>query len=175
MSTTCTLVSWVPRLSLPRPSSRQSAMDSDQLCNVLVTGGSRRIGAAAVRALHRDGASIAFSDTSNTAAARHVCASRTNRVHALQANLAVAGAAERLWDDAIAPSATPPLASNVNYIPGQIVPLTPSSPRSATTDRSASTVNRRRHGHRRPRIRSRRWLPNTASAGSSAGNSHRSR
>lgn len=76
-------------------------MNSDQRCNVLVTGGSRGIGAAAVRALHRDGASIAFSYTSNTAAARHVCASLAERVQALQADLAVAGAAERLWDNAI--------------------------------------------------------------------------
>lgn len=69
---------------------------------VLVTGGSRGIGAATVRALHRDGATVAFSFGSNEEAARAVCASLGDEVHALRADLSVAGAADRLWDSAVA-------------------------------------------------------------------------
>ena len=70
--------------------------------NVLVTGGSRGIGAATVRALYRDGATVIFSYGSNQQAARAVAESLSERVYTVHADLAVAGSADRLWDDAIA-------------------------------------------------------------------------
>ena len=70
--------------------------------NVLVTGGSRGIGAATVRALYRDGATVIFSYGSNQQAARAVAGSLSERVYTVHADLAAAGAADRLWDEAIA-------------------------------------------------------------------------
>ena len=69
---------------------------------ILVTGGSRGIGAAAVRALLRDGATVVLSYGSNKEAARAVATSLGERVLLLHADLAVPGSADRLWDEALA-------------------------------------------------------------------------
>ena len=69
---------------------------------VLVTGGSRGIGAATARALHRDGATMLLSYGSNERAARAVAESLGDRVHLVRADLAAPGSADRLWDDAVA-------------------------------------------------------------------------
>jgi NAD(P)-dependent dehydrogenase (short-subunit alcohol dehydrogenase family) len=69
---------------------------------VLVTGGSRGIGAATVRALHDDGATVIFSYGSNENAARALAESLGERVRIVQADLAHPEAADRLWVDAIA-------------------------------------------------------------------------
>src|SRR5919108_323014 len=69
---------------------------------ILVTGGSRGIGAATVRALHRDGATVVLSYGSNKEAARAVATSLGERVLLLHADLAVPGSADRLWDEALA-------------------------------------------------------------------------
>lgn len=69
---------------------------------VLVTGGSRGIGAATVRALHRDGATVLLGYGSDGAAARAVADPLGPRVHPIPADLAAPGAADRLWDDALA-------------------------------------------------------------------------
>jgi 3-oxoacyl-[acyl-carrier protein] reductase len=69
---------------------------------VLVTGGSRGIGAATVRALHRDGATVVLSYGSNEQAATAVAESLRERVELVQADLAHPGAADRLWDAAVA-------------------------------------------------------------------------
>lgn len=69
---------------------------------VLVTGGSRGIGAATVRAAHRDGATVVLTYTSNQQSARAVAESLGERVELVHADLSLAGAADRLWDDAIA-------------------------------------------------------------------------
>lgn len=68
---------------------------------VLVTGGSRGIGAATVRALHRAGATVVFTYKSSERAARAIVAELGERAHALRADLRNASDALRLWDDAL--------------------------------------------------------------------------
>ncbi len=69
---------------------------------VLVTGGSRGIGKAAVRALHRDGFHVVLHHRSSEAAAAALAAELGERVHVLAADLAVPGEPERLWTEASA-------------------------------------------------------------------------
>jgi 3-oxoacyl-[acyl-carrier protein] reductase len=87
--------------------SHATTPDADRLLplhgrTVLVTGGSRGIGAATVRALHRDGATVVFSYGSNEQAAREVADSLGERIQLVHGDLAVSGAADCLWDNAIA-------------------------------------------------------------------------
>ncbi|GAA0527137.1 epimerase [Saccharopolyspora subtropica] len=86
--------------------SHATTPDSDRLLplhgrTVLVTGGSRGIGAAAARTLHRDGATVVISYGSHRQAAHEVAESLDGRVHLVHGDLAVTGAADRLWDDVI--------------------------------------------------------------------------
>lgn len=69
---------------------------------VLLTGGSRGIGAATARALHRDGARVVLAYGSGEAAAREVASGLGDRVDLVPADLARPGAGERLWEDAVA-------------------------------------------------------------------------
>lgn len=55
---------------------------------VLLTGGSRGIGASAVRALHRDGAEIAFTYTNNAEPAKELARELGDRAFALRCDLA---------------------------------------------------------------------------------------
>ncbi|HKE36178.1 MAG TPA: SDR family oxidoreductase [Candidatus Baltobacteraceae bacterium] len=55
---------------------------------VLLTGGSRGIGASAVRALHRDGASVVFTYASNAESAAHLARELGERATALHCDLA---------------------------------------------------------------------------------------
>lgn len=55
---------------------------------VLLTGGTRGIGASAVRALHRDGAEIAFTYASNAEPARELASELGERAFALHCDLA---------------------------------------------------------------------------------------
>lgn len=55
---------------------------------VLLTGGTRGIGASAVRALHRDGASIAFTYASNADSATELARELGDRAYALHCDLA---------------------------------------------------------------------------------------
>ncbi|GII67025.1 3-oxoacyl-ACP reductase [Sphaerisporangium krabiense] len=67
----------------------------------VVTGGSRGIGRAIVERLARDGAAVVFSYASNAEAAAQVekvVAEAGGRAHAVRADLAEAGAAERLME-----------------------------------------------------------------------------
>lgn len=56
--------------------------------SILLTGGSRGIGAACVRALHAQGASVAFTYNRDAAAADKLCAELGERVIAFQCDLA---------------------------------------------------------------------------------------
>lgn len=74
---------------------------------VLVTGGSRGIGRAAVRALHREGAHVVLHHRASAEAAQALAdelgdGSGESRVHVLQADLAQPGEPERLWREAVA-------------------------------------------------------------------------
>ena len=70
---------------------------------VLVTGGSRGIGRAAVRALHREGAHVVLHHRASAeAAARLVEELGQERVHVLVADLAQPGEPARLWEEAVA-------------------------------------------------------------------------
>ena len=70
---------------------------------VLVTGGSRGIGRAAVRALHREGAHVVLHHRASAeAAARLVEELGDERVHVLTADLAQPGEPARLWREAVA-------------------------------------------------------------------------
>jgi NAD(P)-dependent dehydrogenase (short-subunit alcohol dehydrogenase family) len=69
---------------------------------VLVTGGSRGIGAATARALHRDGATVLLGYGSDEGSARAVAGSLGDRVHLVHADLAATGSPDRLWDAAVA-------------------------------------------------------------------------
>ena len=70
---------------------------------VLVTGGSRGIGRAAVRALHREGAYVVLHHRASAeAAAALVAELGAERVHVLTADLAQPGEPARLWAEAVA-------------------------------------------------------------------------
>lgn len=65
---------------------------------VLLTGGSRGIGASAVRALHRDGASVAFTYTTNAESAANLARELGDRAFALRCDLADYDALPRVAD-----------------------------------------------------------------------------
>jgi 3-oxoacyl-[acyl-carrier protein] reductase len=69
--------------------------------NVLVTGGSRGIGAATTRALHRDGATVVVHYGRDHAAAHALRDELSDRVHLVAADLTRAGAAAEVWDAAV--------------------------------------------------------------------------
>jgi NAD(P)-dependent dehydrogenase (short-subunit alcohol dehydrogenase family) len=70
---------------------------------VLVTGGSRGIGAACVRDLVREGANVAFNYRAATESAERLVAELgADRALAVQADLADPVAVERFWDEALA-------------------------------------------------------------------------
>lgn len=69
---------------------------------VLVTGGSRGIGAAAVRAFAASGARVAVHCGRNLALAEALAAEVGHGAHAVQADLAEATACTRLWEDVVA-------------------------------------------------------------------------
>lgn len=64
---------------------------------VLVTGGSKGIGTAIARAVHRDGAAVAIHFNSDEGGARALAAELGDRAHIVGADLASPGAAEGLW------------------------------------------------------------------------------
>lgn len=68
---------------------------------ILVTGGSRGIGAAIVRTLLDSGAAVALHFANNVAAAENVAARAPNRCRLLRADLRDADAAARLWNEAV--------------------------------------------------------------------------
>jgi len=68
---------------------------------ILVTGGSRGIGAAIVRRLLEAGARVVLHYGHGTAAAHRVASLAPERVRLVQADLARAGAAEALWGTAV--------------------------------------------------------------------------
>ncbi|WP_017299985.1 SDR family NAD(P)-dependent oxidoreductase [Nodosilinea nodulosa] len=69
---------------------------------VLVTGGSRGIGAAIARTLHGAGAAIALHYSQGEVEAQQIAAELGgDRIHVVQANLAVPGAAPGLWRQAL--------------------------------------------------------------------------
>lgn len=70
--------------------------------NVLLTGGSRGIGTAAVRALHQAGASVVFTYNRESERAQALCKELGSRVWAEQCNIADHGALPALVDRAIA-------------------------------------------------------------------------
>ena len=70
---------------------------------VLVTGGSRGIGRAAVRALHRDGTDVVLHHRASGATVADLVAELgEDRVHVVTADLAQPGEPERLWAEALA-------------------------------------------------------------------------
>jgi len=70
---------------------------------VLVTGGSRGIGRATVRALHREGAHVVLHHRASAEAAQALVAELgPDRVHGVAADLGSSGEAERLWAEALA-------------------------------------------------------------------------
>ena len=70
---------------------------------VLVTGGSRGIGRASVRALHRDGFHVVLHHRASGPAAESLAAELgEGRVHVVAADLGAPGGPEQLWADALA-------------------------------------------------------------------------
>ncbi|HEY5224485.1 MAG TPA: SDR family oxidoreductase [Microbacteriaceae bacterium] len=69
---------------------------------VLVTGGSRGIGAATARLLYERGAEVILHYGNGVDAARSVAAELGDRVHLVQGDLTLHGAAEVVWRQAIA-------------------------------------------------------------------------
>lgn len=68
----------------------------------LVTGGSRGIGAATTRALHRDGATVVLHYGSDRKAARAVADSLGDRIHLVRGDLSSPGVATAVWNEALA-------------------------------------------------------------------------
>lgn len=68
---------------------------------VLVTGGSRGIGAATVRALHADGAHVVLHYGSREAAARAVAQDLGDRVSLVQGDLSAPGGGDAVWAAAV--------------------------------------------------------------------------
>jgi len=68
---------------------------------VLVTGGSRGIGAAIVRAAHRDGATVVLHYGSATAAARVVADDLGDRIHLVRGDLSDPAAPDVIWSAAL--------------------------------------------------------------------------
>jgi NAD(P)-dependent dehydrogenase (short-subunit alcohol dehydrogenase family) len=69
---------------------------------VLVTGGSRGIGAATVRALHRDGAHVVVHCGFNRSAAEQLMAELGSRAIVVSADLTDSSTYGALWDEAVA-------------------------------------------------------------------------
>lgn len=69
---------------------------------ILVTGGSRGIGAAIVRVVHREGAEIALHYGSSASAARSIAEELGARVHLVKGDLMEPSAVGGVWDDALA-------------------------------------------------------------------------
>jgi NAD(P)-dependent dehydrogenase (short-subunit alcohol dehydrogenase family) len=78
-------------------------MASDMLTGkrVLVTGGSRGIGAAVVAAAHREGADVVLHFGARRDRAEALAASLGGRVHLVQGDLSRPGAAARVWAEAV--------------------------------------------------------------------------
>ncbi|WP_231443105.1 SDR family NAD(P)-dependent oxidoreductase [Brevibacterium zhoupengii] len=76
--------------------------DRGPLCGrkILVTGGSKGIGAAIVRALHRDGADVVIHYNSDETAARSLADELGERVRIVPGDLSRPGTAETLWEAA---------------------------------------------------------------------------
>lgn len=68
---------------------------------VLVTGGSRGIGAAVVRAAHRDGATVVLHYGTAAAAARAVADEVGDRVHVVRGDLAAPDGPDAVWSAAL--------------------------------------------------------------------------
>jgi NAD(P)-dependent dehydrogenase (short-subunit alcohol dehydrogenase family) len=70
---------------------------------VLVTGGSRGIGAVTVETLHAAGAAVILHYGQGEAEAREIATQlSSNRIHLVQADLSQPGAAQELWSQALA-------------------------------------------------------------------------
>ncbi|MCM1011292.1 SDR family oxidoreductase [Brevibacterium sp. XM4083] len=67
---------------------------------ILVTGASKGIGAAIVRALHREGANLVLHFNTDRMSAIALTAELGHRVHAVGADLSDPSAGTRLWDEA---------------------------------------------------------------------------
>ena len=67
---------------------------------VLITGASKGIGAAIVRAVHRDGGRVALHFNSDEAAAGELAEQLGSRVHLVRGDLSVPQSAERVWTEA---------------------------------------------------------------------------
>lgn len=76
-------------------------MSGDEGRVALVTGGSRGIGLATVRALHRDGLRVVVHHRASAEAAAGLAEELGERVHVVAADLARPGEPERLWDEAL--------------------------------------------------------------------------
>lgn len=68
---------------------------------VLVTGGSRGIGAAVVRAAHRDGATVVLHYGSASAAAESIAGELGERVHLVRGDLADPATPATVWQEAV--------------------------------------------------------------------------
>lgn len=68
---------------------------------VLVTGGSRGIGKATVKAAHRDGAEVVVHYGRNEAAARELAVALGSRVHLVSGDLLQPGEGARVWDRSV--------------------------------------------------------------------------
>ena len=68
---------------------------------VLVTGGSRGIGAALVRAAHRDGATVVLHYAANTSAAEAMAAEIGDQIHLVRGDLTDLRAPEAIWSAAL--------------------------------------------------------------------------
>jgi 3-oxoacyl-[acyl-carrier protein] reductase len=69
---------------------------------VLVTGGSRGIGAAVVRTAHRDGATVVLHYGASAAAAQAVADQVGDRIHLVRGDLSDPGGPEAIWSAALA-------------------------------------------------------------------------
>ncbi|MGV9867027.1 SDR family NAD(P)-dependent oxidoreductase [Rhodococcus koreensis] len=104
---------------------------------VLVTGGSRGIGAATVRTLHRDGARVILHYRSDETSARAIADSLGSRVHLVSGDLMIPAAANDVWKDAV--EAAGPIDVLVNNAGAWLAsPLEQDSEWSAGWDRNLS-------------------------------------
>lgn len=69
---------------------------------ILITGGSRGIGATTVRAAHREGATVVLHYGSAATEAQRIAAELGDRVHLVQGDLARRDGVDALWDAALA-------------------------------------------------------------------------
>jgi len=73
-------------------------------CTMLVTGGSRGIGRAVVRAAHRDGATVVLHYGSAASAARQVADELGHGLHLVQGDLTELAAPDAIWTEALRPT-----------------------------------------------------------------------